>query len=275
MATAEAGACRVLVAEDDPANAHLFRQVLAAEGHDVRLAADGVEALERVAEWPPDLILLDLDMPRLSGYEVCRRVKQAPATRFIPVVIVTAEEGFAAKLRAWELGADDFLSKPLHCVELVARSRSLLRLKRLIDELDTAEAVVFALARTVEAKSPYTQGHAQRVTHYALALADALGLAPDERELLRKGALLHDNRQDQRPRRRPRQARPVDRRRVRGGQGPRGAGGAHRRAAALAARRRPADPLAPRAPRRPRLPGRARRRRHPAAGAGPGRRRRL
>jgi cyclic di-GMP phosphodiesterase len=192
MASAEPSSYRIVVAEDDPGNARLFRELLAAAGHDVRLAADGVEALALVADCKPDLILLDLDMPRLGGYEVCRRVKQDPATRLIPLVIVTGSGAFDAKLRAWEMGADDFLSKPLHCVELLARCRSLLRVKRLIDELDTAESVVFALARAVEAKSPYTQGHAARVTLYALALADEVGVGPDDRATLRKGALLHD-----------------------------------------------------------------------------------
>jgi putative two-component system response regulator len=192
MAAGEPTAYRIVVAEDDPVNARLFTQVLAAEGHDVRLAADGVAALELIAGCKPDLILLDLDMPRLGGYEVCRRVKQDPATQLIPLVIITADDAFDAKLRAWELGADDFLNKPLHCVELLARCRSLLRLKRLIDELDTAESVVFALARAVEAKSPYTQGHAARVALHALALADVVAVGPDERATLRKGAVLHD-----------------------------------------------------------------------------------
>jgi putative two-component system response regulator len=192
MAAGEPGTYSVVVAEDDPSNARLFQRVLAAEGHQVRVAADGVEALALIADCQPDLVLLDLDMPRLDGYEVCRRVKQDPATRLIPIVIITSDDAFDSKLRAWEQGADDFLSKPLHCVELVARCRSLLRVKRLIDELDTAEAVVFALARAVEAKSAYTQGHAERVTLYALALADEVGVGPAERETLRKGALLHD-----------------------------------------------------------------------------------
>jgi putative two-component system response regulator len=192
MAGGEPSAYRIVVAEDDDGNARLFRQILAAEGHDVRLAADGLEALALVADWRPDLILLDLDMPRLDGYEVCRRLKRGLATRLIPVVIITADDAFDSRLRAWELGADDFLGKPLHRVELVARCRSLLRVKRLIDELDTAEAVVFALARAVEAKSAYTHGHAERVTRYALALADEVGVAPADRDTLRKGALLHD-----------------------------------------------------------------------------------
>jgi putative two-component system response regulator len=192
MAAAEANGYCIVVADDDPCNSRLFQHVLAAEGHDVHLAADGAEALTLIAECKPDLILLDLDMPRIDGYEVCRRVKEDPATRLIPIIIITAEDGFDAKMRAWEQGADDFLSKPLHCVELLARCRSLLRVKRLIDELDTAEAVVFALARAVEAKSAYTQGHAERVTLYALALGDRVGIGDGDRETLRKGALLHD-----------------------------------------------------------------------------------
>ena len=126
-------------------------------------------------------------MPHVDGYEVCRRVKQDPATRLIPVVIITGNNASDAKLQSWDLGADAFLRKPLHLVELAARCRALLRTKRLTDELDTAEAVVFALARAVEAKSPYTQGHAERVTLYALALADRVGLKPEEHETLRKG----------------------------------------------------------------------------------------
>jgi putative two-component system response regulator len=97
-----------------------------------------------------------------------------------------------ARLRVWELGADEFASKPIHCVELLARCQSLLRLKRLTDELETAQSVLFALARAVEAKSPYTQGHAERVATYSLLLADELGLDAVRREVLRQGALLHD-----------------------------------------------------------------------------------
>src|SRR5262245_18269820 len=114
MPSGEPSSYRVVVAEDDPVNSRLFREVLAAEGHEVRLAADGIEALALVADWKPDLILLDLDMPRLGGYEVCRRVKQDPATRLTPLIIITADDAFGSKLRAWELGADDFLGKPLH-----------------------------------------------------------------------------------------------------------------------------------------------------------------
>jgi len=95
-------------------------------------------------------------------------------------------------MRAWDLGADEFISKPIQCMELLARCRSLLRLKRLTDELETAESVMLAFAQMVEAKSPFTNQHSVRVAEKALLLADQLGLCESDRELLRKGALLHD-----------------------------------------------------------------------------------
>jgi putative two-component system response regulator len=183
---------RILVVDDNPSVLSVLRHALLADGHQVTLAADGLEALARVAAEPPDLVLLDLDMPNLRGDEVCRRLKSDPATRLIPVVMVTAMCAFQNKLAAWEYGADDFLTKPFHLVEVTARCRSLLRIKRLIEERDSAEAVVFALARAVEAKSRYTHGHSERVLHYSLLLADTLGVAAEQREVLRKGAQLHD-----------------------------------------------------------------------------------
>jgi len=110
----------------------------------------------------------------------------------LPVVIVTGESEFEARMKAWEVGADDFLSKPFQVVEVLARCRSLLRTKQLVDELDSAQSVLFALARTLEAKSRYTQGHSERVTAYAISLAERVGLSAEDRETLRRGSLLHD-----------------------------------------------------------------------------------
>src|SRR5262245_26456848 len=183
---------RVLVVDDNPFIASLLQHGLGAEGYAVVVAQDGLEALARVAEAHPDLILLDLDLPHLPGDEVCRRLKSDPATRLIPIVMITSLGAFENRLAAWGYGADDFLTKPFHLVEVAARCRSLLRIKKLIEERDGAEAVVFALARAVEAKSPYTHGHSARVTEYCLALARARGLGAEECEVLRKGALLHD-----------------------------------------------------------------------------------
>src|SRR5205823_621247 len=115
-----------------------------------------------------------------------------PATQLIPIVMITAMGAMDNKLAAWEYGADEFLPKPFRIVEVIARCRSLLRIRRLVEERDSAESVVFALARAVEVKSPYTHGHSERVTRYSLVLASALHIDPAERELMRKGALLHD-----------------------------------------------------------------------------------
>jgi putative two-component system response regulator len=182
----------ILVVDDNRPNVLLLEEVLVRQGHRVEIASNGLEALAQIHERCPDLIVLDLDMPYMDGYEVCRRVKSNPATRLIPIIIVTAETAFDAKLRALELGADDFLSKPYKTPEVVARCRSLLRVKGLIDELDSAEAVVFAFARAIEVKSPYTVGHAERVAAYALTLAANIRLPEEKWETLRKGALLHD-----------------------------------------------------------------------------------
>ena len=178
--------------DDEPAISDLLRMVLEADGHRVVVSPDGQGALDRVAEHSPDLVLLDVDMPGVGGYEVCRRLKAAPETRLLPVLMLTGTGDAGARLRAWELGADEFLTKPFQTVEVTARCRSLLRQKELIDALDSAESVVFALARTLEAKSPYTHGHAGRVAGYALALAARLGLDAAALDVLRRGAALHD-----------------------------------------------------------------------------------
>jgi putative two-component system response regulator len=183
---------RVLIVDDNPSVASLLRHALLLEGCEADVASDGLEALDCIAACPPDLILLDLDLPYLSGDEICRRLKNDPVTNLIPIVMVTGQGDSQSKLDAWEYGADDFLTKPLQMVEVMSRCRSLLRIRRLVQERDSAEAVVFALARTVEAKSPYTHGHSERVKHYALRLAEALHVSDHDCEVLRKGALLHD-----------------------------------------------------------------------------------
>jgi putative two-component system response regulator len=183
---------KILVVDDDPSVRLLLQRMLAAEDYQVTLARDGQEALDIVSGLMPDLILLDLDMPRLSGLELCHLLKQNPVTRLIPILVLTGQDASSSRLQSWELGADEFLNKPFHNVEVLVRCRSLLRLKRLVDELDSAHAVVFAFARTVEAKCPYTLGHAERVTTCVAALAERLGLSEAERETLRRGAILHD-----------------------------------------------------------------------------------
>src|SRR5207249_10787755 len=109
-------------------------------------AEDGVSALKAINAALPDLVLLDVQMPGMDGYEVCGRIKSNPASRLVPVVMITALDRTADRVRALESGADDYMTKPVDRIELVARVGSALRLKAVYDSLDSAEHVIFALA---------------------------------------------------------------------------------------------------------------------------------
>jgi putative two-component system response regulator len=182
----------VLVVDDMAAHARLVEALLAPDGHSVRMADGGVEALRLIRADPPDLVLMDVMMPELDGFETCRAIKQDATTRLIPVVLVTALDDTASRIRGIEAGADDFVSKPFNALELRARVRSLLRLKRYTDDLDSAESVIVSLALTIEARDSTTNGHCQRLVQYASALGRTLGLDTDDVAALERGGILHD-----------------------------------------------------------------------------------
>jgi putative two-component system response regulator len=182
----------VLVVDDMSANVRLLERLLVADGHTVLTAGDGLQALEIVAATPPDIILSDVRMPRCEGFELCERLKQDPKTRLIPVVLMTGSVEREDRIRAIEAGADDFLTKPVDEPELRARVRSLIRLKKYTDDLDSAESVILSLALTVEARDPYTQGHCERLAGYAVALGRRLGLPEEDLAALYRGGYLHD-----------------------------------------------------------------------------------
>jgi putative two-component system response regulator len=185
-------AARILVVDDHPVNLELLVEILQDAGYHVRTAEDGVEALGAVEEELPDAILLDVMMPRMDGYEVCRRLKSARRTCFVPVVMVTALSDVLSKVRGLDAGADDFINKPVHRAELLVRLRALLRIKRLRDELDTTEGVILAMVTALEGKHPRIQNHAYRVARLARRVGERLRLAPAALESLVWGALLHD-----------------------------------------------------------------------------------
>jgi len=182
----------VLVVDDLATNRELLLAILGDLGYDVREAKDGVEALEAVAEVEPDLILLDVDMPRLNGIAVCERLKSHPTRRLIPIVILTASNDKETRLRGIAAGADDYLSKPFDSNELLIRVELLLRERELNARLDATQNVLYALARAVEARDRYTIHHAERVGRYAQEIGALLGFGGDDSELLYEGGVLHD-----------------------------------------------------------------------------------
>lgn len=185
-------AAKILIADDDRSAQRVLENLLVAEGFQVVTAQDGQEALDKIHTAPPDLCIIDFDMPRLNGLETCRRIKNHHMTRLLPVIMVTGLLPDEERVRALEAGCDDFLPKPYEHDELVTRIRSLLRIKSLTDELEDAEAILMTLVRTIEAKDRYTLGHADRVGRYAVTLGRALGCNAFEIEALRKGGMLHD-----------------------------------------------------------------------------------
>ena len=126
---------RVLFVDDIPVNVRLLEAKLAAEYYDVITANSGAEALELIKSEPPDIVLLDVMMPEMDGFEVCRRIRAEPATALLPVIMVTALNEQSDRVTGLEAGADDYLTKPVRDLALFARMRSLLRVKMLMDEL--------------------------------------------------------------------------------------------------------------------------------------------
>jgi putative two-component system response regulator len=131
-------------------------------------------------------------MPPPDGFQVCKQLKQNEETRLIPIIIVTASGELESRVRGIEAGADDFLTKPVHRVELDARVRSLLKLKQFTDELENSETVLISLALAVEAKDPSTHGHCERLADYAVQLGRRLGLSSEQLTALRRAGYLHD-----------------------------------------------------------------------------------
>ncbi len=159
----------ILIADDHESSRTGLEALLSLEGYNVLTAEDGIQALEQFRRNQPDLLLLDINMPNMRGTEVCRRIKNNPETLLVPVVLITGLTATEDRVIGIQAGADDFLCKPVDREQLIARVRSLLRQKAFTDELERAEAVLFALARSIEEKDPYTEG---------LAVPDTILLKP-------------------------------------------------------------------------------------------------
>ena len=183
---------KVLVVDDYEANVRGLGQLLRSANYSVCSATNGHDALEVVKRERPDLVLLDVVMPGMSGVDVCRALKASADTYLTPVVLISGAQERATILAGLEAGADDFLNKPIDAEELYTRVRSLLRLKHLTDDLESAETLFLTLGRIIEARDPYTEGHCERLADYATALGHRLELPQVDIDALYRGAFLHD-----------------------------------------------------------------------------------
>ncbi len=183
---------QVLVVDDQEENLALVEEILTSEGFAVELASDGASALEKARSHPPDCVVLDIMMPGLDGFAVCSELRSRRRTHFVPVVMLTALNDTEDRVRALSLGADDFLTKPINVSEVVGRVRSLVRIKRLREELDSSDSIIVSMVEALESSSPPAAGHSRRVTATAFALARALQLDTASVEVVTKGAILHD-----------------------------------------------------------------------------------
>jgi putative two-component system response regulator len=185
---------KILIVDDAVENIKLVTEILnrPRNEYDIEAAGDGYEALEKVKKFNPDLIMLDVVMPGIDGFEVCRILKEDEKTRLIPIVMITALDSQQDRLRGLESGVDDFISKPFNVYELLARVKNLLKLRSYINELEHAEQVIFSLARAVEAKDNYTEGHCERLSILGQFLGSELQLSEEDLIVLKRGGILHD-----------------------------------------------------------------------------------
>lgn len=183
---------RILVAERSERSARQVADYLESAGYTVSMAFDGEDALRRIRRDDPEVAILDAGIPLLNAYQLCERVKAHPSTRSIPVVMVVSPTAQEEKLRGLEVGVEDFLTRPINKIELLARVKSLVKSKRLNDQVETTENVIFDLARMLEQKVSDARSDADRLADHACILGEALGLEREDLDTLRKGAILHD-----------------------------------------------------------------------------------
>ena len=182
----------VLVIDDDEAQRHVLTRLLRHEGYAAQAAADGESGLRSIRQLRPQLVLLDISLPGMDGFELCRQLRSDPHTATLPVIVLTGHASTDDTVAALDAGADDFLAKPFQQAELFARMRSAFRLRRAMTRLERATQIVASLANAVEAKDAGLVHHCRWLAHHAARVAANVGLRRDELEAVAYGALLHD-----------------------------------------------------------------------------------
>jgi putative two-component system response regulator len=182
----------ILIVDDQLDNIQTIRDILEGKQYRIIEATNGREALQILEKTTPDLILLDAMMPVMDGFETARYIRKNIATRLIPIIMITALDSVQDRVKGLEAGVDDFITRPFHIVELRARIKNLLRLRESLNELENAEQVIFSLAKAVEAKDKYTEGHCNRLANLAESMGKFLDLPEGDIVVLRRGGILHD-----------------------------------------------------------------------------------
>lgn len=196
----------VLIVDDEYAGRETLQSILEGEGYQLEMAENGPQAIEKAKDFLPDVILLDVMMPGMTGFEVCQRIRTEPEIAEIPIIMLTALDDRESLLNALKAGADDFISKPFDRYELRARLLGITRLnryKKLTQEraklqvaneqlLDAYEATIEGWSHAMDLRDRATEGHSRRVAELTVNLAQAVGMSQEEIVHLRRGALLHD-----------------------------------------------------------------------------------
>ncbi len=183
---------RVLIVDDEELVRAVLKHMLENDGMRCEVAADGQEAWDRIRQDAPDLLITDIHMPRMDGYELCCKVRSTPDIFLLPILMLTAPMSTEERVQCFDSGANEYLNKPFRHQEFIARVRSMLRYAYFRKQLENAEGVIFTLARVVEAKDAYTAGHIERVSTLAASIGRILSFNESECNVLARGGILHD-----------------------------------------------------------------------------------